>query len=106
MKHTPEPWEIYGRYGDHGRIVGEGDRHIAGTMGYSSNIRSGEVRAENQANARRIVECVNACAGIEDPETVIPQLIESARLTCQALIFAGRGGYGAELRMILAKVKR
>jgi hypothetical protein len=29
---------------------------------------------ETRANARRIVACVNACEGIEDPENVVPQL--------------------------------
>jgi hypothetical protein len=30
---------------------------------------------EVQANAARIVACVNACKGIEDPEKVIPELV-------------------------------
>jgi len=30
-----------------------------------------------EANARRIVSCVNACAGIADPEATVPELVEA-----------------------------
>jgi hypothetical protein len=32
---------------------------------------------ESTANARRIVDCVNACEGIEDPKNVVPQLLRA-----------------------------
>jgi len=35
--------------------------------------------AEDTANAQRIVACVNALAGIADPETTIPSLIQVLR---------------------------
>ena len=31
------------------------------------------------ADAQRIVECVNACDGIEDPETTVPELVGLAQ---------------------------
>ena len=32
---------------------------------------------ESTANAHRIVDCVNACEGIEDPKNVVPQLLRA-----------------------------
>lgn len=60
--HTPGPWQM----GRHENIVAVADgRPIANTKGYFSTINADGVVAENEANARRIVACVNACAGIE-----------------------------------------
>lgn len=50
MSHTPEPWEAY--EGEEGY----GITSVCG--GYYGDI-------ENEADARRIVACVNACAGID-----------------------------------------
>jgi hypothetical protein len=57
---------------------------IADTGDYDSQfeIRDSNDRAiawfggtdDDEANARRLVACWNACEGIEDPENVIPQL--------------------------------
>lgn len=52
-KHTPEPWEIFGS--DKNRI-GHGQEAVASTHTYFNH--------RDEANARRIVACVNACAGI------------------------------------------
>lgn len=40
---------------------------------------------EHTANAKRIVECVNGCAGIEDPETTVPELVAACNQTRAAM---------------------
>lgn len=53
-KHTPEPWINFGReIGNHPMMI----------VKISSRI-SGSTHEEAEANAERIVECVNACKGI------------------------------------------
>ena len=44
---------------------------------------------EEKANAKRIVACVNACAGI-NPEAV-PEVLEALRVTAVALAICGEG---------------
>lgn len=64
-KHTAEPWEIYpaplGVYGIRSDVGG-----------YILHINPRETGwGEDEANAARIVACVNACAGMEDPAAAI-----------------------------------
>lgn len=70
MKHTPEPW----RTGNVSTtVVADSDDglHITGATGpdaleyYGGNLIAESVSEEN---ARRIVACVNACAGIPTEE--------------------------------------
>lgn len=74
MKHTPEPW-MYGA-----ELVSA--RHAVGVceeicrcsvtrLPAHKNVRPYD---EGIANAARIVQCVNACAGMEFPEAEIPRL--------------------------------
>ncbi|SIR65592.1 hypothetical protein SAMN05880558_1249 [Aeromonas sp. RU39B] len=72
-QHTPEPWVIDDRAGlstnfyqddTAGSIIGSCEE-------YKFAYRSLD---ERKANARRIVECVNACAGMDDPEQEIQSL--------------------------------
>lgn len=58
QKHTPEPWEVgmSGLSFTNGKIV-------LGRVNYSHLIDEGEPKA----NAQRIVSCVNAMHGIENP---------------------------------------
>ena len=72
-KHTPEPWVFDDRpdidtnfYSDDatGSIIG-------GCQEYTFAHRDIE---ERRANARRIVTCVNACAGMADPAAEIAEL--------------------------------
>ena len=61
MNHTKEPWEARSDPSYYG-IVSEvyaGDKFILGTGGVHSP-------SELEANTKRIVACVNACAGIND----------------------------------------
>ena len=74
--HTEGPWEISSRYGST-TITGPNKRSIGTTGGYSSNLEDSlAVLLENEANAARIVACVNACEGLADP-SVVPELVKA-----------------------------
>ena len=84
MHHTPEPWNrnvspawTYPIYASASGDESKRDWiHIAAVLPKNPNA---------EADLDRIVACVNACAGIEDPGKVIPQLAELLRLACQYL---------------------
>lgn len=57
QKHTPEPWQQ--GLTKHYIVNGESNLHIA------------VCHYENEANAARIVACVNAMRGIENPQSFI-----------------------------------
>ncbi len=59
MNHTPEPWEQLGNNGVHKTI----SRHYAICIATTD----GDNR---KANAERIVACVNALAGIPEPQAM------------------------------------
>jgi hypothetical protein len=76
-KHTPEPWRIarfaYGE--DSGAYVSAGpvlniEKVIATLYPYAFYHMDAETA---NANAFRIVDCVNALAGIEDPEAFVKE---------------------------------
>lgn len=58
MKHTPEPWEVYNEH-----YITASDEKIACQF----FDRMDYYYSNKDANAARIVECVNALAGIENP---------------------------------------
>lgn len=60
QKHTPEPWEVI-----NSRNITASDYKFVATTGRALNHET----PTDKANAARIVACVNAMAGIEDPET-------------------------------------
>jgi hypothetical protein len=65
-KHTPEPWQSELCLGNAYSIckkAANGD-YIKRTMG----------ELFNRADAHRLIACVNACAGMEDPEAEIARL--------------------------------
>lgn len=66
QKHSPEPWLI-GAYNGRYEIVGEPEsgEMIVRTIERRKDVGGLEVEL---ANARRIVACVNACAGITSEE--------------------------------------
>ena len=69
-KHTPEPWQAHKEDRSPWVILGlSADKY--GGHPYIAEMPGGR---DSQANARRIVACVNACAGI-NPEAV-PDLME------------------------------
>lgn len=74
-KHTPEPWFHHQPSGSHhtagGYINASQDRddgYICAVYG------SGRPCNVTAANALRIVSCVNACAGMRDPEKSIAKM--------------------------------
>lgn len=68
-KHTPEPWD------DFAFEIYDAEKNIIADCGYSDDVWG---KTQCKANAARIVACVNACAGIEDPEATIPALNDLA----------------------------
>jgi hypothetical protein len=58
MEHTKEPWEV--------KTVPNTDQtyFIQSKIGTIASVKNGYGWQEVEANARRIVACVNACAGI------------------------------------------
>ena len=94
-KHTPEPWALHtlfespmhityenGQEGYHNTTwVIDNERRIIAELGYSTDFQGmgwgkNETIIKWKANAARIVACVNACAGMEDPAAEIAALRE------------------------------
>lgn len=82
MKHTFEPWEskefdqcCYGAaiHGPFGVTIG----HFADNVTYGAAGSYSIAKAEASANAKRAVQCVNACTGIEDPAEAIRKAREA-----------------------------
>ena len=68
-KHTPEPWIRDDRSGLECDVRAASGRKVALCWGLASNNARNydkKYKAECDANARRIVACVNACRGIDD----------------------------------------
>jgi hypothetical protein len=61
--HTPEPWGVSDRYD-----VTVPDGTVAVAFG---TVTTDE---EDMANAARIVACVNACAGLDDPAAILNEV--------------------------------
>lgn len=79
MKHTPEPWEAKKEFG-HWAIIEPKESDHWSTTYIARNIEQGHDMGES--DAKRIVECVNALAGVENPkeytETILNQREELA----------------------------
>lgn len=90
-KHTPEPWSIHRHMGGTHEAecdgftawtsyIGAGDTLIGevGAFKFNNPDNGGWLRVdsdkEQRANAARIVACVNACAGMDDPAAIISGL--------------------------------
>jgi hypothetical protein len=68
-KHSPEPWSVGGMSGcEDGCYAADGSLCAEGWPGDTTNLDPGKdvnaFLARQNANARRIVACVNACAGL------------------------------------------
>jgi hypothetical protein len=83
MNHTKEPWRI-GPPSERGLkfskylrpiLPPEAQWAICTVKHNRHSARLDEVRQIVDANAERIVSCVNACAGIPDP-SVIPEIVD------------------------------
>ncbi len=91
MNHTPEPWGIADRFGAC-NVSASGGRSICSTGGYQNNsLDSGDVRIENEANAARIVSCVNALSGL-NPEGVRAVVEAARKLSFAAQTTGGTAG--------------
>ncbi len=68
QEHTAEPWKTAYRksvLGGFGQEVFDADGNTIATMAwYAVEIAPGHTGTNREANARRIVACVNACSGI------------------------------------------
>ena len=81
--HTPEPWRVAP-----GADYQSGLTVDAGARGYVCDTGLGD---EPLANARRIVACVNACAGIPT-EKLTPEVFNVLSLAIRARLYAGHNG--------------
>ena len=70
-KHSPEPWHLLPD--DGGALTVMSGRRIVAKVYYHGGSEDPHVHE----NARRIVACVNACAGIEDPAAFIAKAKEA-----------------------------
>jgi hypothetical protein len=78
MKHTPEPWKVDGGK-CRNAIVHEFGQMAIAECWYRGNWEN------TRANAARIVACINACAGMEDPAKEIEHLRSQNRKMLAAL---------------------
>ncbi len=77
MNHTPEPWGVYPLADDNDLpAILSGDGKLELLISEVSD-------EESIANVERAVSCVNACAGIPDPETTVPELVAALRSICE-----------------------
>lgn len=72
-KHTAEPWFF-------GSVITAADHVGIAQIMDNPKWPNGEV----EANAQRIVACVNACEGIADP-SVVPEMLEALRAVHNSL---------------------
>lgn len=108
-KHTPTPWRKNGT-GILGNNRAMGIEAIVAIVGgvNCSWVNMEELRAEDHANAQRIVDCVNALEGFADPSAA-PDLLEAAK----ALLDPARCGISSgafsgtvEFNMALAAIAK
>ena len=69
-KHSPEPWSIIENNARWNEIYSSDKNWIADTC---ASMCTGDIKL-GRANADRIVTCVNACAGMEDPAAAIEKM--------------------------------
>ena len=80
-KHTAEPWMIYKNYNDV-PVIGQMSKRemLICSMIEDETYDIKADQAEMAANAARIVACVNAMAGIDDPAAELERLREIERI--------------------------
>lgn len=119
-KHTPGPWAVcYGNAAEmHIRPEKTNGGSIAGLDYPAARLEAYaplakvHIEGDDQIghNAHRIVACVNACTGIEDPTGTIPALVKALRIAEVALMptedGAGDKEAWAVVREALAQVRR
>jgi hypothetical protein len=78
MNHTPEPWKTHECFSDSGLIMGHALVDASG-LRIADTIGADARRDVDDANASRIVACVNGCAGLAHPE-LVPSLVSNLRM--------------------------
>lgn len=103
MHHTLEPWNVSPTPLGNIRIADSSENTIA-------LITSGAGKRKRGANAKRIVACVNACAGIEDPEATLKDVVSSIKILKVArereLAFRYNIGVAMELSILSEALQR
>ena len=95
-EHTPGPWKVMAPTQSGGALGEAEDRGITGespegnvvlaeTWMYDPGIDGRKITLPASANAERIVACVNACEGIEDPSDLEAEHLRDM-LDCQERI--------------------
>ena len=95
FKHTPEPWRNKLGFREHVRFIYGGSKTIA-------ELGAGP-KGPREANACRIVECVNGCEGIADPSAVKDLL---AACEGVAKCFSNDSEVWTEVRAVFAAIAK
>lgn len=94
QRHTPEPWKYYTpsefpgdfRISRAGGGTGRNGGYIGRlTVSHVSGHHDAGCMPPLEADAARIVACVNACAGFSSPATDVPRLIQACEDAIEAL---------------------
>lgn len=115
MKHTPEPWVLVDETSIRSKAaraapdLKASDEEWLGrdptNMDYPSNwlevvnLRGAMGGDDTTADAERIVECVNACAGIESPMEAIREAREALQWTIREVERLSKGVDGTEYQL-------
>lgn len=104
MKHTKEPWAITKASWQTSLIVAPHNGWTVAELSIEDNEDTAEADgAIRDANAARIVACVNACAGI-NPE-VVPEMVVLLEKLQSEIGFSHSDHLKAMVRATLAKAK-
>ena len=104
-EHTPGAWFL--REGDPTIILAPDDAYAPWLVAKVDKDCGGSLHA-SRSNARRIVECVNACEGIKNPGETIPAVAEALRgvlLIVEALHPNGVFPEGGSIMTIIERAK-
>ena len=108
MKHTKEPWEVVSDLPVYGIYSESEDRHIVQTINQNNYKTHGKSKEntgiQNYIDAERIVSCVNACEGMENPVEEIAELQQ--QLTWRDVSEKPKEGNGEYLCKIEGKQPR
>ncbi|MEO0966023.1 MAG: hypothetical protein AAFY08_13015 [Planctomycetota bacterium] len=100
--HTPEPWSVHEVHDSFGGLADEDEevisRGVNGPDGVGIN-KGEEFELFSEADARRIVSCVNACAGMDDPEATI----KAMRTALAGAVMHVPAGRAVEINDLLAR---
>lgn len=80
-KHTAEPWQTF--QSDAGGIVADDKGNTLASLPWAGD------NHDPEANAARIVACVNACAGIDDPVKAINGAKAALKVMADMLVGSG-----------------